>query len=332
MPKGMFSAGMVVLTDREVPVEEIQRALSPKFEVAKAKPPEPDRNWMGGGPTVVLAYRREVNGVVIVDSVDKPWPDTMGDPKTDMNLFGGWSMGFFGPFTFPGNLARAKQQSYVSEKAPDAAERHTSFLRIRCSYVMGEVPDTTPVQPNDYDPLHELRYVTKVARTLLRIPGALAYFNPNGEVLTTPEDFERMMTDTAAELPPLPLWANIRMFRADDVPGWMMMDTVGMGQLDAIDHEACFTLERGDPSEVAGMLRNVSYYTYQQGDVIKDDHTIDGPGGKWRASHHEQPILDPPRDTIRWFPPGVTVPGFFRTHGKPKSQGFLGKVKSLFRR
>lgn len=46
-----------------------------------------------GGGSVTLSFRPEVNGQVLVDTVDQPWPDSMGDPQKDPMIFGAWSMG-----------------------------------------------------------------------------------------------------------------------------------------------------------------------------------------------------------------------------------------------
>jgi len=49
-----------------------------------------------------------------------------------------------------------------------------------------------------------------------------------------------------ANLPPVDLWANRRMFKLND--GWMMMDTVGMKQLDLDDLETCFRTDHFNPA------------------------------------------------------------------------------------
>jgi hypothetical protein len=92
--------------------------------------------------------------------------------------------------------------------------------------------------------------------------------------------------------------------------GWMLMDTVGMWQLDRPDLEAVFPEGRFSPDEVAACLRNVSLYLAAKGDVIEEGHTIDGPGPmRWQARRFENGLADPPRDTIRLFPTkGPTAP------------------------
>src|SRR5688500_15165632 len=85
MGKGFFTQSAIVLLSQPIAKDELARCLS-GFEVARAIEPAPDR-WMGGHG-VAIAMRAEANGFVVVDAVDSPWPDKMGDPKGDPALFG----------------------------------------------------------------------------------------------------------------------------------------------------------------------------------------------------------------------------------------------------
>ena len=175
MPKGMFSQGMMVLTDGTTAAEDVSRALA-KFKVIKQAPPEATPTWMGGHGDWIISMRAEVNGYVVVDRLAVAWPDGMGDPQAGDNdagmgqsmLFAAWSMGFLGPHTFPGNLARARQfaPAYEQSAAADAAGRHCGFLRVRSSYVFGG-GDDAKVLPEDYDPRGELWFLTTICRALV---------------------------------------------------------------------------------------------------------------------------------------------------------------------
>src|SRR5207249_2241696 len=110
MPKGLFTQGVAVLLKQKVTLDDLEPLLK-SFKIVKRKDDFPQ--WEFGGPTFVIEYRPEVNGLVSVDIVDQVWPDKMGDPKTEPMTFGAWSMGHFGPFAFPGNFERAKQHCYV---------------------------------------------------------------------------------------------------------------------------------------------------------------------------------------------------------------------------
>src|SRR2546423_5723003 len=98
--KGLFTQGAMVLTERVVDADSVERALGP-FTVGKRRPAEGEKNWISGYPMWLVPHRREVNGLIIVEIVDAPWPDDMGDPRSPdesrQMLFGAWSMGFMGP-------------------------------------------------------------------------------------------------------------------------------------------------------------------------------------------------------------------------------------------
>jgi hypothetical protein len=300
MAKGFFTQSACILLSRPASLDEIG-ALLGEFRIAKRidDAPSPDM----GGPSFTLEFQPKVNGYLTVDIQDRAWPDHMGDPKTEPMLLGAWSMGHFGPFAFPGNLRRAAQQSWEWEGARTVPEQHRAFIRIRSSYVFGAGDDAKLVLvPPDYDPLAELLFVTRVARALLRHPAALAYFNPNGETLRTAEILDESLAFHAErQLPPLDVWSNIRLFNPGN--GWLLMDTVGMGQLDRPDCEACFPEQGYQPGAVDHFFRNCSLYLLEKGEVVKHGDTMDGPGGiAWRAHHVEEALAEPPRPVLRWFP------------------------------
>lgn len=304
MPKGLFTQSACVLLSRETSLDEIAPLLS-EFTIAKRTEPPANPNF--GGPSLLIPYRPEVKGCVSVEARSGKWPDHMGDAKTEFELFGAWSMGFFGPFTFPGNLQRATEQLWAWPEGKEVANRHTAFIQIKVSYISGaEMSD--PVIPAGYDPLPELHFMTRVVLALLKHPAALAYFNPNGEVLAN----EKVMRDSLEyhekhQIPPFDLWSNIRLFNPNN--GWLIMDTVGMGQFDRPDLEACFPAKVYNNGEVSRFLRNCCLYLLKNGEVIKHKDTMNGPGGiNWRGYHMEKPVCPPPRRTIRWFPQDGSKP------------------------
>jgi len=113
-------------------------------------------------------------------------------------------------------------------------------------------------------------------------------------------------------LAPFELWSGIRLYNVNQ--GWIVMDTVGNWQLDMRDHEAAFRGQSFQPPDVDRFLRNVSLYILENGEVIKDKDTTDGPGGvRWRARICEESLLKPPRRVYRWFPANEpVVPAFLR--------------------
>ena len=178
---------------------------------------EGSTSWAIAGPSLIVAYRPKVNGYVSVDITDHPWPNSMGNPNTEPEVFAAWSMGHFGPGTWPGSLERACQHSWGWPDGRSVPLQHQAFIRIRSSYVFG-AHDNAPVMPNDYDPLHELDFVTRIAAALVRLPQALCYFNPNGECVRGASQFlDSLREHASAEQMPLNVWSNVRFFKLQDV-------------------------------------------------------------------------------------------------------------------
>lgn len=304
--KGRFTASAVVLFERPVPLDAVAAALD-DFDIVNRI--DTANNWAFGGPSVTLAFRPEVNGQVRVDTVAHPWPDHMGDPQKEPILMGAWTLGHFGPFAFPNGLQRASQQAWAWDDGKSIPERHAAFVRVLASYAFG-LPENAPLIPEGYASIAELEFVTRVSQAVLKLPGALAYFNPNGETLW-PADMIGGAIASADEqgVPPIDVWANVRLFNVEN--GWLVMDTVGNGQFgfpDFPDIEAC--VPRGaDLRAVDAFLRNTTLYVLNAGDVIRDGDTIDGPGGSlWVCRPRKNGLVDPPRRVLRFFPADVVPP------------------------
>ena len=110
MPKGFYTQSACVLLAKPTTLDAITPLLS-EFRIVKRMDDYKETHF--GGPSLVVDYRPEVNGLVSVDIREGQWPDGMGDPKSDPMLFGAWTMGQYGPFTFPGGLQRAQQQLWA---------------------------------------------------------------------------------------------------------------------------------------------------------------------------------------------------------------------------
>ncbi|WP_181373372.1 DUF4261 domain-containing protein [Massilia glaciei] len=299
MGKGVFSQGLVILLSDAVRLDALRECLCASYmignEVAAAG------HWEFGGPSLVFEYDAAVNGRVMVDIVARKWPDQMGDSKDEATLFGAWSMGHFGPFAYPGGLGRAVEQSWTWDHGASDVERHTAFVRIRTSYVLGSNDDAA-ILPANYDPVRELDFITDVAQQLLALDEAICYFNPSGEKLLSASKLEDLLDyNSTQSLPSLDVWCNIRMFKLES--DWLIMDTVGNWQLDMPDHEAAFHKDCFLPREVDNFLWNTSLYILNNGNIIKDGDTMDGPGDiRWQAYSFENGLSSPPRDVIRWLP------------------------------
>ena len=182
MAKGMFSQGVCLLSDGSTEIEHVKQALEDnQLEVLKQNLPGTNP-WFGGN-SLIIAYRPEINGYLSIDLLNNSWPDHMGNPKTEPDLFGAWSMGRFGPQT-SGGLERAGQHSWDWREGAAIAAQHRSIIRLRLSYVLGTNRDA-PVLPKDYDPIDELMFLNRVVVAIGDAPGVLCYFNPNGEMPCT---------------------------------------------------------------------------------------------------------------------------------------------------
>lgn len=316
--KGFYTQGVVVLFV-EAPSLDV---LASAIDLPILKRIDAAASWELGGPGLIIGFRPEVNGLVAVDVVDHPWPDGMGSPIEAPALFGAWSTGHFGPFTYPGGLGRACQQAWNWEgDASSTIDQHRAFVRIRLSYVLG-AGDDAKVMPTDCDAHAELGTVVSMAQAIARCQGALAYFNPNGEVLMAPRELAAVLGFAAEHgREPIETWTNVRMVNLRGVAdGWLLMDTVGLAQLDLPDIEAAFPETAFRPDEVSRFLRNVSLYVAGCGDVFEDGHTIDGPGDvRWRAMRFDKGLTDPPRATVRFFPEvSAAVPDALVTKKPPR--------------
>jgi hypothetical protein len=303
---GQFTAAVAVLFDRPVALDDLAGALSDYDIVGRQDDADPAA-WPHAGPSLLVAHRPDEGGHILVDAVDRPWPDGMGDPNETQQVFAAMGAGFFGPFVYPGGLNRAAQQCWAWPGGKDVPANQQAFVRLRCTYLIGAGEDAKPF-PDGYDPAEELRILLGAAAAVLRAPGAIALFNPNGEVL---RDIDAVSDDLDyaddAGTPPLELVSNVRAFPAAD--GWLLMDTVGNAQFsrpggpDVPDVEACFPKGAFEPPAVDEFLRNVTLYLLDGAAGFADGDTIDGPGEKpWVARPRAAGVMNPPRPTVRFFP------------------------------
>jgi len=299
MAKGLFSQGICALTNGQTTIDDVKAAVSAGgFEVVKDMPPQ-----ALSGPAVLVAYRREVNGAVVIDLMDRRWPDEMGDSKTDPMTFGAWAMGFFGPFAYPGGLKRAIQHARSWKGAAEIAPRHRGVIRMRTTYI-GGLPKDAPCLPKDYKPIDELVFLNRMVVAIAAAPGVLCYFNPGGEVIRDLESFHSTLDACTKEHKlPLFLWTNVRRFGLSDAFG--MIDTVGNSQFDRRDVEAIYPIKQYDPNRVGYYVRNVTHYLLDLTREIQTGEAIDGPDENalsWIAEACDKGLTSPPRRVLRLYP------------------------------
>lgn len=309
MAKGLFTQGVCVLLREPIKVADLEQRLQGIQLLGRHESNDDD----DAPQTLVYDYRSEVNGHLLVTPSSHTWPDDMGDPDESPERFVAWSLGQFGPLAFPGCLQRAGEQSWGWEDGSEEILHHKAHIRLLISYVLGvEEPndedDDVPLVPEDYDPLEELKFLTRTAALILEMPEAICYFNPGGEVLRDDGGLRRGLNYAwSHDLPPLDMWTNVRLFRATDT--WSLMDTVGNGQFDLPDLEAIYDAEKFEPGEIEQFLRSASLYMLQGDDEVEDGDTADGPGEiSWQAMECDDALSDPPRPTIRWIPQDGTDP------------------------
>jgi hypothetical protein len=305
MAKGFFTQGIVVLFDRAPTLDAIVGVLGAPVKKRIDDAP----SWALSGPSVIVEHDAARNGYVAVDVVDRAWPDDMGNPTTSPDVFAAWSMGHFGPQAYPGGLERAWQHAYHHERSPRGlVERHRAFVRVRLSYVFGAREDA-PVIPKGVEPARELERVFALGRAILRAPHASLLYVPGADLVFDAAQIDERLEDArrGARLP-IDLYSNVRLFRLDGLAdGWTMMDTTGLAQLDRRDFEACFDASI-EPAHVAGFLRDLSLHVATRGDVFGDGHTVDGPGGRWRARQLEESLAPGPRRVVRFTRDGARLP------------------------
>jgi hypothetical protein len=218
----------------------------------------------------------------------------MGDPEREAELFGAWSLHHFGLVTFPYALARAAAQP----KAPIA--EHVAFVRLNLSYLWGGDADAL-VSPVDRDVQGELLALGAIAEPLCGLPGALAWFAPNGEVLLEADAARSLLLRQAAGEQVSELWVSTRVIPAGN---HLLVETVGMGGLGprpmaACDHQVLLPDLGLEMDLVVRFLREVSGATRLTGVEGLPTESLLGPGGRWspEAAQSDNP---PPRDVVRW--------------------------------
>ncbi|HEX2077913.1 MAG TPA: DUF4261 domain-containing protein [Longimicrobium sp.] len=303
MLKGLYSQSACVLLTESAALEALMEVLAPW---GPRTLDDPGDHWaFATRPALILSGEPELPRLVEVDVVAERWPDAMGAGPGD-EVFDAWVSQAFGPYAWPGGLRRAALHSWSWEDAPAAVDRHGAFIRIRCVHASALHEGLDP--GGTYDPLDELALVTEVADALMAVPGALGYFNPNGEVLRDRDGLQTAL-DHAARIgfPPVTAWCNVR---GMNLPGgWAMLDVVGNGQFGLPDLEVCFPAGTRDNAEVLNFAYQITGYLIQHGEVIDAGDTMDGPGESvWQVRRFRTPLSDLPRHVLCFVPQGASAP------------------------
>lgn len=317
MENFFFTQSGCVLFDAAPTLEEVERALEAWPIVGKQAPAPGEDGWIASGPGFVIELR---NGTgVVVDVVDRPWPD---DPRAAAEvpaLASAWKGGVFGPSAAPGALARAKVQSWAWKDGRIAAESHRGFVRLR-TIVKLAVEQGKGELPKGHDPVHELTTLTELAGALLGLPGATAFFLPGGEALRSRQHVADVLRQkTGLGQPPLDVWCNVRVvgLGQEGDARWVLVDVVGMRQLRLVDQEALFADGREDPDAVVALLRSACLHLVAGRVLAQGSTSQDARRRRWRASSATGLLAPPDRAVLRWVPEESPSPG----------QEFLAKLQ-----
>lgn len=272
------------------------------------------------GALLKLTTNLESGASCWVDICPFCWPDDMGSTGTASQLTAAHAMGAFGPFVAPGALGRALEAPGYQQAAP-AARGHQAFVRLRISHFFQEQTNGAQAgtaRPVNAQPAQELAFLLRVAAELAAFPEALAYFNPNAELLMTMQGLTSSLTH-AWEQKSFPLEPVCRVRGCPVDETWSFVDCIGLEQLGLRDHEFCW----GDPAlgrqEQISFMLGLVQYQVQNAAHVGAGHTTDGPQGKhWRAEEREHGCMEPPRRVLHWLAAGdATEPEVLRVHAVP---------------
>lgn len=255
------------------------------------------------GPSLRLPWGEGSTHSCLVDIVDGPWPDAMGSDEAEPGLISNAHMlGAYGPCVHPGALERAATIGGLTEVKTAAREQHHAFIRIRLTGTLLESSEHAGNEPaaTAPSPTEVLLWMAGIAAQVGVVPGAMGYFNPNGEVLLSIDSLIKMMDGAATEgLYPVPVLISVRHFQSE--PGWTIADTVGMGQFGLPDHEMAISQDESNPGEYPLFLINLCHYQITSQAIIHGGETTTGPDDTlWRAQEADASRAVPARAVLHW--------------------------------
>ena len=230
--KGLFPQAAMVLLSRVPSDDEVKQALLLACPT-EARSTRGGQNWYEGDPLLVLPFQPEKNGYLLVDIVERPWPDTLESTVGEPDFINAWKAGHFGSLSYSDCLSRSALQSWKWKAGRRIPEKHSAFLRLRLTYLLGvSSADKSLSLTGNADPLHELHFMTQAAASLLTLRGALCLFYPGGEALRDAAFVEeRLNLHRGGGPPPIEVWTNVRFQQVNGPSSWAIMDTVGMAQI-----------------------------------------------------------------------------------------------------
>ncbi|MFO1483333.1 MAG: DUF4261 domain-containing protein [Verrucomicrobiaceae bacterium] len=301
MTQVFFSQCIAVLCSEAPGLAELRLILEREGYTIKAD--EDVSNWpemQGAGLTLATDFE---NGATCwVDICEFPWPDNLGVTGDPTLVTGAHMMGAFGPFAHPGAFERALQAPGYQSTAPDARQ-HRAFVRFRISNLIPAsegAAEASFASVENANPAWEIAYLLRVAASLRAMPAALAYFNPNSELLLSMQGLADILT-FAFEQKTYPIEAVCRVRGCPVDDAWSLVDSIGMEQAGLRDHEFAWANAEVSRQEQLEFLINLLHYQIDHSAPMLSGHTTDGPHNKlWRAEEREASCMIPERKVLHW--------------------------------
>lgn len=254
------------------------------------------------GACLTLATDFESSAVCWVDICEFPWPDDMGTSGEPTLVTSAHALGAFGPFVYPGALDRALQAPGYQAAAP-ASREHQAFVRLRVSHFFNTPAgseDSRPSRPENARPTEELGFLLRAAAALVESPGAIAYFNPNSEMILPLDGLDTILSGSL-EHKTYPVEAVCRLRGCPIDDQWSFVDCIGMEQLGMRDHEFAWADATVTRSEQIDFLISLLHYQVDNAVQMATGHTTNGPHETlWRAKERETACMMPPRQVVHW--------------------------------
>ena len=200
-----------------------------------------------------------------------------------------------GPVTGAGIVEAAASSDWAG--ANEVVGRHAGHARL----VLRATGSDVDTAGRRAEPLERMLALSRIAATLLELPGALALLDEEARVLTAADEaLQRLAARRGA--PPLELWVGLRSFELADARGWFL-DTLGMAQLGLPDLEA-YAGDGGAASQVSSWLRNLGLYLVQEeaGARLRHGDTLDGPDEQPWGTTEDTSTAPPRRPVLRFAP------------------------------
>lgn len=140
-------------------------------------------------------------------------------------------------------------------------------------------------------------FVAKVAAAAKKRKCVAIWWKPAAR-LVSPE----RLAEAARDEDPLRVALHVRLFHVETgAKDEHVIDTVGLDPLGLPDVQSHFV--GLDPKLAGAAVENAAHYLFDEGDVINEGDTLDGPDGQPWICHREESLLEPQREVIDLSPP-----------------------------